>query len=237
MKNIAVSKISAIYLGDYMKIRSARMGAALAGCMFVASAAQAAVVYQSVPDLTIATGSSWCSQCGSDGQNIGQYFTLGASATVNTLSFVATNWYAWPTSVTVGLFHDGGSNTIGASIYQNPFFSFVSDVNTGRGSDIVTVYLGNISLSAGSYDLFLYNPVNFAFPGLPGGAGNQIVEHVGAGAGPSTGDSYNFLGGANDSGVVLSSVPETSTWVMMLAGFAGLGFLGYRRNKPASIAA
>jgi hypothetical protein len=35
----------------------------------------------------------------------------------------------------------------------------------------------------------------------------------------------------------VSGVPETSTWVMMLAGFAGLGFLGYRRNKAATLAA
>jgi hypothetical protein len=32
-------------------------------------------------------------------------------------------------------------------------------------------------------------------------------------------------------------VPETSTWAMMLAGFAGLGFVGHRRNKRASVAA
>ena len=30
-----------------------------------------------------------------------------------------------------------------------------------------------------------------------------------------------------------SAVPEASTWVMMLAGFAGLGFVGYRRSKAA----
>jgi hypothetical protein len=35
----------------------------------------------------------------------------------------------------------------------------------------------------------------------------------------------------------VGSVPETSTWAMMLAGFAGLGFLGYRRNKAATLAA
>jgi hypothetical protein len=29
----------------------------------------------------------------------------------------------------------------------------------------------------------------------------------------------------------VSTVPEVSTWVMMLAGFAGLGFVGYRRQK------
>jgi hypothetical protein len=35
-----------------------------------------------------------------------------------------------------------------------------------------------------------------------------------------------------------SAVPEPSTWAMMLLGFAGLGFAGYRTSrKPISIAA
>jgi hypothetical protein len=33
------------------------------------------------------------------------------------------------------------------------------------------------------------------------------------------------------------AAPEVSTWAMMLAGFAGLGFVGYRRNKSVSAAA
>src|SRR5271165_4481407 len=32
-------------------------------------------------------------------------------------------------------------------------------------------------------------------------------------------------------GFLLTSVPEPSTWAMLLAGFAGLGFAGYRRAK------
>ena len=32
---------------------------------------------------------------------------------------------------------------------------------------------------------------------------------------------------------VAVSAPEASTWAMMLAGFAGLGFVGYRRQKAA----
>jgi hypothetical protein len=28
-------------------------------------------------------------------------------------------------------------------------------------------------------------------------------------------------------------VPESSTWAMMLVGFAGLGFAGYRRSRRA----
>ena len=37
--------------------------------------------------------------------------------------------------------------------------------------------------------------------------------------------------GAPFLAAVTTSVPEPSTWVMMLAGFAGLGFVGYRRQK------
>jgi phospholipase/lecithinase/hemolysin len=32
----------------------------------------------------------------------------------------------------------------------------------------------------------------------------------------------------------LTAVPEASTWAMMLLGFAGLGFAGYRRSRHAS---
>jgi len=34
------------------------------------------------------------------------------------------------------------------------------------------------------------------------------------------------------------AVPEPSTWAMMILGFAGIGFMAYRRkNKPALLAA
>ena len=39
------------------------------------------------------------------------------------------------------------------------------------------------------------------------------------------------------SGAATPAVPEPSTWALMLAGFAGLGFLGYRRNRDAPLAA
>jgi hypothetical protein len=36
---------------------------------------------------------------------------------------------------------------------------------------------------------------------------------------------------------VSTAAPEASTWAMMLAGFAGVGFLGYRRSKATIVAA
>jgi PEP-CTERM motif len=57
---------------------------------------------------------------------------------------------------------------------------------------------------------------------------NQLVTITGLGAFTqvtfsSTGNAFEFSLG--------SGVPEPSTWAMMLAGFAGLGFAGYRTQR------
>jgi hypothetical protein len=44
----------------------------------------------------------------------------------------------------------------------------------------------------------------------------------------------NHVSGTVDIGQSMASfavIPEPATWVMMLAGFAGLGFAGYRRAR------
>jgi hypothetical protein len=45
--------------------------------------------------------------------------------------------------------------------------------------------------------------------------------------GPPPEDIYSSISGS----LVTTAVPEPSTWAMMLLGFAGLGFMGYRRRK------
>ena len=49
------------------------------------------------------------------------------------------------------------------------------------------------------------------------------------------------VAGMNPEDLVLSvtvtQVPEPSTWAMMLAGFAGLGFLSYRASRKTTAAA
>jgi len=34
----------------------------------------------------------------------------------------------------------------------------------------------------------------------------------------------------------ISAVPEPSTWAMMILGFAGVGFLAYRRRNQTAVA-
>ena len=43
-----------------------------------------------------------------------------------------------------------------------------------------------------------------------------------------------FLG---DTLTSVAAVPEATTWAMMLLGFAGIGFMAYRRRKAVAIAA
>lgn len=60
---------------------------------------------------------------------------------------------------------------------------------------------------------------------------NFTVNVLGTGS-----DTLQFIS-ANDPGytyldnVSLTAVPEPSTWAMMILGFAGLGFAGYRKTK------
>jgi len=59
---------------------------------------------------------------------------------------------------------------------------------------------------------------------------NQFQD-VATSAGPL---SFDSSGDVQFSSSGASAVPEPSTWAMMLIGFAGLGFAGYRRAKNAA---
>ena len=98
-------------------------------------------------------------------------------------------------------------------------------------------------------DVFSINTTWYSNPGMnaDGGnhvystsaAANQISSAIPAGIYVAfedldfrTGSDYNYF---DDTFVftntaVTSSVPELSTWAMLLLGFAGLGFAGYRRT-------
>jgi hypothetical protein len=56
-------------------------------------------------------------------------------------------------------------------------------------------------------------------------------------SGPSDVYSATLVSGSLTEGTGASFVPEPSTWAMMLLGFAGLGFLGYRQTWRAKLQA
>jgi hypothetical protein len=49
-------------------------------------------------------------------------------------------------------------------------------------------------------------------------------------------NGYTIAFSAGIGNTALTSVPEPSTWTMMLAGLAGLGFAGWRKAKSGQAA-
>ncbi len=66
--------------------------------------------------------------------------------------------------------------------------------------------------------LFTYDGGSFLFS----------VNDVSLTAGLESSNSVPFSGQ-----IVVTAVPEASTWAMMILGFAGLGFLAHRRRNAA----
>jgi hypothetical protein len=171
------------------------------------------------------------------GEAISNSFTLTQSATVT-----GVNFGAWTNAGNLITTVDFGISTTDTSFPINGTATVTSgSLISGAGLGFFDVRLdsfatGNISLAAGTYYLVLQNAAtnggNAAFWDVNSGpstasfaVNGTFIESI-----PSS-NSFQILG-------VTSAVPEPSTWAMMLLGFAGIGFMAYRRNsKPALRAA
>jgi hypothetical protein len=109
----------------------------------------------------------------------------------------------------------------------------------GKTYNVNFVYAANPGFNGAMADVL----VNGAAIGSVTGTANSWQTFTGSFIG--TGGMVTFainetFGGANGGvfldNVSVTTVPEASTWVMMLVGFAGLGFAGYRR-KAVTLAA
>jgi len=223
-----------------MEIKSALLGAAVVAAMSAASSAPALAstyvvgVQQDVAfsadgsfgNLSGNTSYDWVGTYNPNFSSIFGFDTSGISGKVTDVTFTAYHNYTANTSF--GASTD--SALVGAAIGSNNSWNYqtlttynslgpvVSSLNE-NGSNLnqwQTWNLGNVAL--GSYLTVGLVAVT------PGWNDYQ----------PVTGSLAN---GAYLTITTTTGVPEASTWAMMLAGFAGLGFVGYRRNNAASVAA
>jgi hypothetical protein len=175
-------------------------------------------------------GSIPTAEAGGEAQ-IGDTLTFGGaisstSATTLTMSGTMSNSNGF-TAGSLEIFDDNGLLTAGGACSE-PNSYFICDATNSQtkvsvvgNSFFVSSTVNNLSLHKEVLVEFIVYASSFLTSSAD--ISDPITIDVSPGV-TFTSASGEFLTGAN-------SVPETSTWVMMLLGFAGLGFAGYRGGR------
>jgi hypothetical protein len=141
-----------------------------------------------------------------------------------TVTIEGYNVHAFEYSESNGVFLGGaGPNLLGPTWEFTPAADGSAAGQIDDGTAVAGLYFGG--LFEGEYDAF-----SQTFATTPGSSYTVELLYTNPESNNPTGFMVTTTGA--------STVPEPSTWAMMLLGFAGLGYVGYRTTrKAASIAA
>jgi hypothetical protein len=131
----------------------------------------------------------------------------------------------------------------GSTVGQNPAGQITTKSSFGAGSYTLNFVLGGST--RGDTNTVTVALGNFSQDFTLGSAAGLVSESI---TFSTSGGSLSFtnLGASDFLGLILddvtlasnvTAVPESSTWAMMIRGFAGVGLMAYRRRKSAALAA
>lgn len=152
---------------------------ALVGGMAAAPQARAAVLFQSIPDLTIEPAqNAWCSSC-FGAFRIFDLFTLGEDAVVQGITFAVQSDYYFPTNVTVSI-HGVEDGRPDAALFSQVFaVAELITQDTLFNTTLVSVApAGGWALGAGTYFISFFNPENLGVPGYTN-PGRELYQEGG----------------------------------------------------------
>jgi hypothetical protein len=225
-----------------MKIKSALLGAAFAGSMLVGGARADVIDYNllSISGSWAWGDTQWNNVSGAgyvnNGADVGTVNSIFHSPYVyqspgSSTSNAIYNWPAGTASLTFAVV--GGSATLDSlSILSSRSYSSATAISLLSSNDGGATWTTDLTSTTGALG---WNDV---------GTAGTLTETILLPFGGVQGNEFQFVVSGDQINIhtltlngSASAVPEASTWVMMLAGFAGLGFLGYRRSKAATLAA
>jgi hypothetical protein len=199
--------------------------------------ASAEIVYQDSPAGTL---QNW-------GGSLGMDFHVNSSILVTALGVFDNGVIANLDGLTgqgiqVGIFNVATQSLVGTSA---TFFQANAGLYTYSGADVFQGVTG-FTLTSGEYSIVTVGDFNSNTSGQPNLS--QVLSNLGGAIAFNGGARYGNLptfalpqlidgGPANryQAGTFIASVPEPSSWAMMIVGFFGLGFAALRRKKKVMI--
>ena len=202
----------------------ATIGAILIGCCLMPAAGRAAVLYDNLgaipdplaPDFAFAFGPLY------------DFFSTVSSTTLSDISvLVNASIPSDGGTFTIGVYGDSFTSP-GALLQSTTFADSLLGTSPGVFSEAVSVplsagtryWIGISSAPTGSVNWFWSTDISG--PGVAG----EFYDNQGGVAPNLTGPYQMEL-----TSSAVGAVPEPSSWAMMMVGFAGLVFVGYRTSK------
>lgn len=133
---------------------------AAAAWAMVWSAASAAPVYMSTPDLTARPTYAYCSDCTGLGFRAVDGFTLGSNTSVTGVQFVEGMSFPYsPIDLTLSIYKGSPSTgTLGPQVFSQTYSSSVyTAVQTTDSTLLIGLPVDNLQLTAGDYSIEFYN--------------------------------------------------------------------------------
>ncbi|HEX2655451.1 MAG TPA: PEPxxWA-CTERM sorting domain-containing protein [Xanthobacteraceae bacterium] len=133
-------------------------------------------------------------------------------------------------------------NSLSASAAQGSFYASSSLYNpyswdtfglTSNSVNGYSIILSGLAVSPFS-NIQTVNGNAITVPTIPGTGYNRIELYVGGPSGQFRIENHLTNLAILPGDAIAAAVPEPSTWAMMILGFAGVGYMAYRRRKPAA---
>jgi hypothetical protein len=169
-----------------------------------------------------------------------QLFTLSSTATIDEGAFSDIVDGSTASSVNYAIYADVDGLPGGTALESGSATLTTTSADPDLSSFLETFPIASITLSSGSYFFAVQavtsNQSDFLQQGLvTSGAAETHDGGLTWSAGYENSSNGQELYGV--SVALGSAVPEPSTWAMMLLGFAGLGYVGYRQRQKLAGAA
>jgi hypothetical protein len=169
--------------------------------------------------------------------NNGEVFQIQATNTLTITDFGVNLNSASATGFAIYEHVGAATLTAGAS-YWGTAIDTGSTTFASSGTNVTTLLPAtlNISVAAGTTDTFLILLTGSNVRYTDGGGLNTVLasnSDLSILEGWGETNSFGTTDANREANVtVVYSVPEPSTWAMMILGFLGLGFMAYRKRKP-----